>query len=232
MIHQEPQDPDPALAISVSCDLHIRRYVRAVLSLPAIELGIELTAKDLLTNTDVSSEGRYRVDEHVKFAVEHGLVRSNAPIVALGMRNSLVNLRAPVIWNGQAHAVVGEHPESSLRPYYGLGVRDGALVLDRALGGSGPAAAWRDFFCAGVPVVWDDMSETELFDVMLCEAADHSHLFDLPRGHHHLAGEASRDAWSQLHRAFEHHLHSDLSIAAHAMHEVMAACTPPPATVR
>ncbi len=223
----ELQDSRPCLAVSASYELRIRRYVKAALSLPAIEEDIEIEAKDLLTNAEVSTEGKYLVEEHLKFAVERGLVRPDAPLLVLGMRNSLVNLRAPVIWQGVVHAVAGENPESSLRPYYGLGLQGGALVFDRVLGGSSDAASWPDFFCAGIPVLWDDMPEVELFDLMLCEAADHSHLFNLPRGHHYLPTEASGDMWSQLNRVFKRHVHSNLAVAKQTMRDAVAACRPP-----
>ena len=223
----ESQGSSPSLAVSASYELRIRSYVKAVLSLPAIEMDIEIRPKDLLTTSAVPSEGRYRVEEHLTFAVDRGLVRPNAPLLVLGMRNSLVNLRAPVIWKGHAYSVSGEDPNSSLRPYYGLGLRDGVLVFDRAFSGSSDAESWTDFFCAGVPVLWDDFPETELFDLMLCEASDHSHLFNLPRGRHYLRAKSSRDAWSQLHLVFQRHVHSELAVAKEAMRNAVAACSPP-----
>jgi hypothetical protein len=143
------------------------------------------------------------------------------------MRNSLVNLRAPVIWQGRVHAVTGEYPEASARPYYGLGLRNGALVIDCALGDTGDAAAWPELFCAGIPVLWDDMSEADIFDLMLCEAADHSHLFNLPRGHHSRATDATRSNWGRLHRVYEEQVHADLSVATRAMRAAVATCAPP-----
>jgi len=198
-----------------------------VLSLPGIETDMDFMPKDLLSTVEPAGAARFRVEEHIQFAVDRGLVPADAPLLALGMRNSLVNLRAPVIWQGRAHAVAGEHPEASLRPYYGLGKRNGALVIERALGGHSEASAWPDFYCAGIPVLWDDLSEAELFDLMLCEAADHSHLFDLPRGHHHQATDATRTAWAQLHRVFEDQIGAVLSAAARAMREAVAAQSPP-----
>ncbi|HBG95872.1 MAG TPA: hypothetical protein DDY14_11275 [Chromatiaceae bacterium] len=223
----KPTSACPALSISGSYEVRLSRYARVALSIPVLESGEELKAKDLLNADASQAEGRYSVHEHVRFVVDRGLVRGDAPLLVLGMRNSLVNLRAPVIWHGRPYAVAGEQPEMSLRPYYGLGLRDGSLVLDCALGDASEAASWLEFFCAGNPVLWDDARGDELFDLLLCETADHSHLFDIPRGHHHLANEATRALWSRLHVVFEQHLYSKQTVAAAAMRKVVSECVPP-----
>jgi len=163
----------------------------------------------------------------VRFAVKAGRVRADSPLLVLGMRNNLVNLRAPVIWRGEAYAVSDEDPTASHRPYFGLGLKNGRLVCERALGDIGTAAEWPEFFCAGVPVLWDDLAEPELFDCMLTEAADHSHLFDLPRGASCRTTDASLAIWTRLHEVFTAHAHSDLRTAAAALRTVINAVQPP-----
>ncbi len=84
-----------------------------------------------------------------------------------------------------------------------------------------------EWFCAGVPVLWDDIEGDELLDLILCEAADHSHVFDLHRGNHPQATDATRDAWASLHTAFTERLYSDLPVAANALRRVINDCNPP-----
>jgi hypothetical protein len=124
--------------------------------------------------------------------------------------------------------VAREEPLRSQRPYHGIGLRAGRLVVDQALAGVGGAEDWPEFFCAGVPVLWDGLGEDALLDRMLAEAADHSHLFDLPRGGHPRATEATRAAWLRLHEAFLAKLLSDGASASRAMRAVLADMRPAP----
>src|SRR6185369_17833855 len=64
-------------------------------------------------------------------------------------------------------------------------------------------------FWAGIPVLWDDRSADELFDLILIEAADHSHVFELPRGNHPNATDATRRAWQALNQVFLENLYAD-----------------------
>ena len=58
----------------------------------------------------------------------------------------------------------------------------GKLVMDEYL----PAGNLEKFnwLFSGVPVLWDNLSQKEIYKRILAEAADHSHVFCLPRGNH------------------------------------------------
>jgi hypothetical protein len=195
-----------------------------VLSLPALADGSRFQEKDLLAQGVASTNGKLTLDEHLTELRGRRAIPTDAPLLALGLRNNLVNLRAPVIWQGRAHAVEGERPEQSLRPYYGIGTRGGRLTLGQALGGR--SETWPDFFCAGVPVLWDDLDQEALLDLMLAEAGDHSHIFDLPRGTHPDATDATRAVWARLHDVFRATLHADRTTAVQRMRAAVAAESP------
>lgn len=216
----------PSFAWSVHCEFHVQNYRRAILSVPALSGGDQLGEKDLLAQGPIIAEGKATISEHIALIKNEGIVRTDASLLILGTRNNLVNLRAPIIWRGHAYAVEGERPETSLRPYYGLGSRDGKLFLGQALGGS--SESWPEFFVAGVPVLWDDVDEETLLSLILVEAADHSHVFNLPRGSHPNATEATRRKWSQLHQAFRTTVHADLPTAVSAMRSTLGVINPPP----
>ena len=94
-------------------------------------------------------------------------------------------------------------------------------------GGLGWGRSNSDFFCAGIPVLWDGIDGDELLDLILCEAADHSHVYDLPRGNNPKATDATRNAWASLHAVFIEKLYSDLPDAVNALRRVINDCNPP-----
>jgi hypothetical protein len=214
-----------SLQWGVHCEFQIEGYKRAILSIPALSGGAQLSEKDLLSRREETTTGKATLAEHLALLSDQEIVQKATPLLILGVRNNLVNLRAPIVWKGRAYAVEGEHPQDSVRPYYGIGSRDGKLHIGQALGRS--PEIWSDFFIAGVPVLWDDVEDDDLLNLILVEAADHSHVFDLPRGNHPNATEATRKAWSTLHQAFNANIHSDLSTAVSAMRSALAAIDPP-----
>lgn len=217
----------PSLLVSARYEVQVRHYKRAVLSIPALHEHTVLKTKDLLAAGKISTEGKYTLEEHLDFLSGQNAIRPGRPLLALGLRNNLVNLRAPVIWRGKAYAVEGEQPEQSARPYYGLGSRAGKLVLDCALGTGRTPEEWPEFFCAGIPILWDQLDDDALFDLMLAETADHSHLFDLPRGKHPLATDETRAAWKRLQEVFVRHLYADQQTASQALRDELSQFTPP-----
>jgi len=215
----------PSFFFGVQCELHVSRYVRAILSLPTLAGGGCFKEKDLLASGAARPDGKLTLDEHLAELRRSQTLPTDAAFLVLGLRNNLVNLRAPVIWQGRSYAVEGERAEESLRPYFGIGLRGGRLALGQAFGGS--AEDWPDFFCAGIPVLWDDLDEEALFDLMLIETGDHSHIFDLPRGNHPDASEETRSSWARLHNAFRATLHADGPTAVQQMRVAVAAARPP-----
>src|SRR5271157_2163569 len=125
----------PSFQWGVHCEIHIEGYKRAILSVPALFGAARFQEKDLLWPR-AQIEGKATLAEHVSFLSDRHLIDRSTPLLAIGVRNSLVNLRAPIIWNGRAYAVEGERPEDSLRPYYGIGYRAGKLRIGQALGGT------------------------------------------------------------------------------------------------
>lgn len=220
-------DQNPSFLFSAHCEVRVVRYERAVLSVPSLARGERLGEKDLLAGGEAPVDGKYTLEEHLQHLESRQAIRSDRPLLVLGFRNNLVNLRAPIIMKGQAFAVEGEEPGKSQRSYYGIGLREGRLVIDRALAEAGKPEDWPEFFCAGVPVLWDDLDDNALLGLMLGETADHSHLYDLPRGHHPRATPDTLAAWQRLHGVFVEHRHADRETIQGAMRRELAGFTPP-----
>lgn len=217
----------PAFTFGAIVELVVGDYRRAVLSLPAADA--PLAEKDLLAAGPVADTGKLTLDEHLAGLVARGELDPAQPLLALGLRNSLVNLRAPVIRGSAIQAVVGEHPRDSLRPYFGLGAVAGRLTCGQALGSTGADWVDADFFCAAPPVLDPTLDATGLWQSLLIEVADHSHLFDLPRGNHPAATADTRAAWSALHDAFVAVLHADRPAAITGMQQALARLPNAPA---
>lgn len=218
---------ESAFIFGAHCEVQLLQVRRVALSAPIIDLNFPIREKDLLRADADDSPGKYTIEEHLAALAGRGDIDPTQPLLALGMRNNLVNLRAPIIRHGKVHTVATEMPELSARPYYGIGSRDGRIVLEQALGHGRHPADWAEFFCAGVPVLWDELSGPKLFDLLLAEAADHSHVFELPRGAHQLARAESLNAWERLHRVFVAHVHSELQVATGALREEALSISPP-----
>src|SRR2546425_7821027 len=199
----------------VSCAFQVKDYRRVELSVPSITQGAAFHEKNLSSQDDDDGVGKFTLAQHIQFLSDHRAIPHEVPLLAFGLRNSLVNLRAPIVWRGRTYAVEGEHPEESRRHYFGLGFSDNKMSIGCALGGS--SESWSNFFVAGIPVLWDDADEGSLFELILIEAADHSHVFKLPRGRHPEASDASREAWSQLHDVFRSNVHTARDVAVTAM---------------
>lgn len=57
-------------------------------------------------------------------------------------------------------------------------------------------------YLSGVPVLWDDEDEEQLFRRLVSEAADPAHIWHLPRGGHPEASQTSVQQWRELHELF------------------------------
>lgn len=216
----------PSFAFGAHYEITVSRYRGAFLSIPAIGLGQSLQAKDLLTADEVSADGKYTAEQHLARLQAAGKLAPGRPLLVFGARNLCVNWRSPAVLDGKIYALEGEEPVHSQRPYYGIGLRGNRLTCDVLLGGGSEPADW-DFFCAGVPVLWDGWEGGQLLDLMLCEASDHSHVFDLPRGKHPAATNATRQAWQDLQTVFIEHLYTPQADAARAMRTTVEGFEPP-----
>jgi hypothetical protein len=216
----------PSFKWGAHCEFLVENYDRVILSVPALSEAIPFGEKELLLKGSGSTHGKATLTEHLAPLVDQNVIRGDTPLLIIGIRNNLVNLRAPIICGGRAYAVEGERPDQSARPYYGIGSHDGKLAVGQALGGS--PEIWSDFFVSGTPVLWDETDQRSLLNLILAEAADHSHVFDLPRGNHPGATERTRQAWSHLHRTFSANVHADLPTVVSAMRSALDAIDPPP----
>jgi hypothetical protein len=129
-------------------------------------------------------------------------------MMLLSARNVLANLRCIAYLKGYTQKPLAVSEENDIvlksRPYYVLGEKNGMPVLDKW-----DPNTWnseKDFpfswFISGVPVLWDDADEESLFRMIVCEAADHSHVWKLPRGSHPAATETTRNMWKSLQDIF------------------------------
>jgi hypothetical protein len=145
------------------------------------------------------------------------------PFIVTGVRNVLANLRcvgyskAMCKQFGQPPgtlATVAEEVLSDGRPYHCLYYRDGKFHIEEL--SSIELSAENQWVISGTPVLWN-CSEDELHERMITDAADHSHVWQLPRGNHPLATNDTREHWKQLQEIFTSHLKSDRKIAAEAL---------------
>lgn len=217
----------PSFQIRTQMEIAVGRARRATLSIPAHDLGeTRLRSKDLVSSGPAETGGKFTLEEHLQGALERGRIFPRTPLLVLGLRNNLVNARAIVQTGRSILAVEEEDPHRSRRPYYGLLYSDSRFqMVERSQ--LDDLAADGDFFCSGIPVLWDDLGSEELFERILVEAADHSHVFDLPRGNHPLATDATRAAWQALHDAFLSTLDAESVVAALAMQDALLALPEP-----
>ncbi|MGH8548527.1 MAG: hypothetical protein ACRERU_08000 [Methylococcales bacterium] len=206
----------PSFSFGTYYEITISAYCGAALSMPAIGLGLSMQPKDLFAAGEISTDGKYTLEQHLTHLQASGNLELDSPLLVFGARNLCVNWRSPAVLNGKVYALEGEEPLRSQRPYYGIGLRNRRLACNTLLGGGSEPADW-DFFCAGVPVLWDGWEGGRLLDLMLCEASDHSHLFDLPRGKHPAATDATHQAWQDLHTVFIEQLYVSQAEATAAM---------------
>ncbi len=139
----ENKTTPPAFSFGAHYELVISGYQNAALSVPAISQGTKLQAKDLLAVGEVSADGKATEREHLEHLQAKGAIDTRQPLIVLGVRNNLVNLRCPVVLDGQTQAVEGEDPLRSLRPYYGLGFKNNRFVCE-AIRGEGFIAVGRN----------------------------------------------------------------------------------------
>jgi hypothetical protein len=111
-------------------------------------------------------------------------------------------------------ATVTEEKLSSARPYHALRYAKGKYSIEEyRLGESLDGIEW---LVTGIPVLWD-CPDNDLFERLVTEAADHSHVWELPRGNHPEATCTTRCQWKALHDEFVATLAADRGTAAAAI---------------
>ncbi|MBM3241346.1 hypothetical protein FJZ31_34125 [Candidatus Poribacteria bacterium] len=182
-------------------------------------------AKELL-GKEHTKVGRYEPKKHLQYLLaNNSLANPSNPMLVCGIRNVMSNHRCIVYTATNVspdlpppYAVAGEEHHRSQRPYY-IMAEDitGKLALKEYLPSEEPLEKFRWLF-SGVPVLWDDHSSEEIFRMILTEAADHSHIYYLPRGNHPEATDQTRNAWKQMHDVFIETLYAPLDVAFKALH--------------
>ncbi|MBF0423643.1 MAG: hypothetical protein HQL73_11700 [Magnetococcales bacterium] len=129
---------------------------------------------------------------------------SDQPVLTISTRNVLANLRC---WAyTQRKGILTTMEESampSVRSYFGLGyTRDGRFEMREEDGDSRKLQDRYEWFLSGVPLRWIPLSDHELLECILSEAADPSHIFRLPRGKHPEKTDTSEAAWESLRNTF------------------------------
>lgn len=153
--------------------------------------------------------------------------KPSVPLVVAGVRNVLSNLRCVAFSREMnerkpgselAIACVKEEHAYPGRPYHVIICKDGKISLKEFLPQGSlldpqTELAGVDWMVSGTPVCWD-CDDNELFDRMISDAADHSHVWHLPRGNHIDASDTTRGKWAELQKVFVETLADDREVAA------------------
>lgn len=190
----------PSLYINSSHALLIEEPCSVELSL---SLSAPLPAKDV-TKIEVSAAyGRVEANEHLTRLVANGRIKQDQPVLLISVRNVLSNLRGigcGEILDGPL-SVEGE-VFSEKRPYHTLAWDSKGRFLIREFAPGWDSNDGLRGYISGVPVLWDEENEQEVFRRIVSEAADHAHVWQLPRGRHPDATETSVQQWRDLNRLF------------------------------
>lgn len=199
--------------------LQINEVEDAVLSLGCYE---PIQQKELLSGNQVEF-GRKPIEEHLESVFSAGEVSGkpilrSTPFLVVSVRNVLGNLRCGAWVRGRTTGFITVNEENGLRParpYHVLAWRANAFEM-REIDVAKESLDEYAWVFSGVPVVWDDM----VLERIVTEAADHSHVFELPRGNHPSATNETRARWQRLHDVFFGTLSRSRSEAfAELMHE-------------
>ncbi len=151
--------------------------------------------------------GRLTQSEHLTKLVQEGRIKDlNKPLMVISARNVLSNLRSVAYIRGFTNdglARVAEEITDIKRPYHVLGEKiDGSLRIEEF--NPSDVNIKNDFawFVSGVPVLWDEADEKGLFERIVTEASDHSHVWHIPRGNHPKVADESRKTWQDLQNIF------------------------------
>jgi len=179
-------------------------------------------AKKEVSGTGHKKSGRKTPAEHLDVLIkENRLTDSKSPLMILSSRNVLANLRCIAYLRGKTQspiAVSQEYtPDGQLntgRAYHVMGQKNGKLVIEEWSPGACNDFEW---FISGVPVLWND--ESDIYERIVTEAADHSHVWYIPRGNHPKATDETRNQWEEMQTIFTQHLGSLRSTAFEKLSE-------------
>ncbi|MHA2053123.1 MAG: hypothetical protein ACW99F_05925 [Candidatus Hodarchaeales archaeon] len=150
--------------------------------------------------------------EHVERLFKEGRLKNlHQPLLIISVRNVLANLRCIAYLKGITQKPISVAEESKLfdlsrngnfpsnRPYHILGEKNDRLVIEEWEPKQLPDYTW---FLSGIPVLWDDKDEEKLYQKIVTEAADHSHVWHIPRGNHPEATDKVKSQWQYLQKLF------------------------------
>jgi len=155
--------------------------------------------------THHTTRDRLTPDEHVANLVRDGrLVDEGQALLVLSARNVLSNLRCVGYVRGRTTVPIGVVGErfNSARPLHILAAHASGCHAIEMWDVRQPVPDGVDWFISGVPVLWGDESEEDIFRRLVPESADHSHVWHIPRGNHPLATPQTQSHWSALHEVF------------------------------
>lgn len=143
--------------------------------------------------------------EHLEQLIKaNRLMDLDQPLLVISIRNVLSNLRCIAYLkevNKNNPLTVNEEVLSAVRPYYCIGMKNDKLTADEIFPINFENLGYNWFF-SGVPVLWEGLNEDEIFQLIVSESSDHSHVWDIPRGLHPKAKEVTRTYWRELHQIF------------------------------
>ena len=178
-------------------------YSQKINGIKSINLSLaqfEMIRKKPVLGKQHIKEGRMDVSDHLKNLIGINKISESSPLLILSVRNVLSNLRCIAYINDSRYKgyVTVEEEVLESRPYFILGRhRDKGLVIEEfnANSNGNDKFSW---FVSGVPVLWDNEDNNLLFNKMVTEEADHSHIWYIPRGNHPDASDESRGHWNNL----------------------------------
>ncbi len=199
-------------AVSFLCDVSLAQVITAIRDVHLSLAVQEPPARRDLAGVIGPAGGRLTPAEHLERLLgQNRLSDPETPLMVLSCRNTLSNLRCVAWAHGFTDGVLGvagEDFRASARSYFVLGQLQGqhtGVTLREIRPGTDD---WKQFrwFLSGVPVLWDDWTDDEIFQAMVTEAGDHSHVWRIPRGNHPEATDATRRHWTDMQRLFVEHL--------------------------
>lgn len=163
-----------------------------------------ISSKDVVSGRHTKA-GRLSPREHLDQLVRSDRLRDlNCPLIVISIRNVLSNLRCVAYLlkeNENKPLAVKDEIFSPQRPYHIIGMKEAGLVMENFTPGAGLENEFNWFF-SGVPVLWEGRNEETLYQGIVAESSDHSHVWKIPRGSHPKATEKTREHWENLHEIY------------------------------
>jgi len=174
-----------------------------------------------VTDKEMNSEmlSVRKTSEDLVTAYSKNLGWHKQPLATVSVRNVLANHRCIAFQEGNEKpaAVTGEILNSE-RPYHALALtQSGKLEIKELYVGREKLNDYK-WFITGIPALWDD--DSELFERMLAEAADPSHIYHIPRGMHPAATPRTKQIWHEMRDVFVEYLSAPRSRVSDVLRQI------------